>query len=420
MPELDFEDHSEEVQQILGQIPKWIIRWGITVLFLIIAMIFIGSNFIPYPVKITLPIKITTQNAPAPLVSQGTSTRISKWLVQDGQLVKKGDVLAFWESEDKYGHVLKLQELLKRANLEPLSDTLTLPSFLSAIRNLNRSITGLTSVRNSKKHLQDIRILEVSINQEIGYLELLKKQELVREREFELLEKKFKQDSTFFYAGDYGILQQDFNRELLQFLQKKSSFIQYKASLQLLDRSLITMKNNILEVRQQRKSDLELAKEKLEESLFSLNKMIREWKLKNLLIAPIEGEIDRASFWSKNQLVQKGQAVATILPRNPKSIICRAFASVENVGLINKGQKALIELDGFNQQQFGIIEGHVIDISTIPFNNEYIVSIGLPNQMITMDNKQIPMIHELTGKAEVIISESTLFEKLIGFNKSIR
>lgn len=47
--------HSREVQDILGKPPSWLIRWGITVLFLIIASLVGGCYFIKYPEVITVP-----------------------------------------------------------------------------------------------------------------------------------------------------------------------------------------------------------------------------------------------------------------------------------------------------------------------------------------------------------------------------
>lgn len=41
--------YSDEVQEIMGRIPPWIVRWGITAIFVIFAAILVGSYFIRYP-----------------------------------------------------------------------------------------------------------------------------------------------------------------------------------------------------------------------------------------------------------------------------------------------------------------------------------------------------------------------------------
>ena len=48
----DIELRSEEVQEVMGQVPAWIVRWGITLLFLVVVALLVGSCFFKYPVKI--------------------------------------------------------------------------------------------------------------------------------------------------------------------------------------------------------------------------------------------------------------------------------------------------------------------------------------------------------------------------------
>ena len=41
----DIELRSEEVQEVMGQVPAWIVRWGITLLFLVVVALLVGSCF---------------------------------------------------------------------------------------------------------------------------------------------------------------------------------------------------------------------------------------------------------------------------------------------------------------------------------------------------------------------------------------
>ena len=45
----DIELRSEEVQEVMGQVPAWIVRWGITLLFLVVVALLVGSCFFKYP-----------------------------------------------------------------------------------------------------------------------------------------------------------------------------------------------------------------------------------------------------------------------------------------------------------------------------------------------------------------------------------
>ena len=39
----DIELRSEAVQEVMGHVPSWIVRWGITVLSLVVLMLVVGS-----------------------------------------------------------------------------------------------------------------------------------------------------------------------------------------------------------------------------------------------------------------------------------------------------------------------------------------------------------------------------------------
>ena len=52
--------HCDEVQEVMGEIPSWIVRWGITVIFAIVATLIIGSCFFYYPDVVKADIRITT------------------------------------------------------------------------------------------------------------------------------------------------------------------------------------------------------------------------------------------------------------------------------------------------------------------------------------------------------------------------
>ena len=62
--------YSDEAQSILGRAPSWVVRWGITVVFLIFVGIIVGCYFIKYPDTIEAPAVITTVNPPSDLVAR--------------------------------------------------------------------------------------------------------------------------------------------------------------------------------------------------------------------------------------------------------------------------------------------------------------------------------------------------------------
>ena len=78
--------HSDEVQEIMGRQPAWILRWGITVLILILTGIIVACYFIKYPQTVTAAVTLTSDNPPSDLVAKYTGTLDSVY-VSDGTSV---------------------------------------------------------------------------------------------------------------------------------------------------------------------------------------------------------------------------------------------------------------------------------------------------------------------------------------------
>ncbi len=67
------EFRSEPVQEILGSVPSWIIRWGTTLFFTIIILLLLGSWLFRYPEVVpNLDIEVMTAEPPAYVVASST------------------------------------------------------------------------------------------------------------------------------------------------------------------------------------------------------------------------------------------------------------------------------------------------------------------------------------------------------------
>ena len=102
------EIRSEEVQDILGQIPSWIVRWGTVVILVTILIILAGSMVFRYPDKKRADILVTTENPPADLIARSNG-QIEDLFVKDSQFVNIYAPLAVIENPADYSDVLSLQ-----------------------------------------------------------------------------------------------------------------------------------------------------------------------------------------------------------------------------------------------------------------------------------------------------------------------
>ena len=84
---------SEDFQEVLGSVPSWILRRGITIIALIVLIILAGSAIFKYPDTISSSMTLTGSTPAVSLVAR-TSGKIQELRIEDKQEVKSGDYLA--------------------------------------------------------------------------------------------------------------------------------------------------------------------------------------------------------------------------------------------------------------------------------------------------------------------------------------
>lgn len=114
----EIELRSEEVQEVMGQIPAWIVRWGITILFIVVLALLVGSYFFRYPDVITTEMTLTSRHPVAEVVAR-SSGKINELYVFNGQEVKMGSPLAVVENPARTEDVFRLKKLLARYQEQP-------------------------------------------------------------------------------------------------------------------------------------------------------------------------------------------------------------------------------------------------------------------------------------------------------------
>lgn len=89
---------SEEFQDVLGAVPHWILRWGITVLAIIVVILLIGSAIFKYPDIISSSMTLTGSQPPAGIVGK-SSGKLNELHVYDNKIVQAGEYLAVMHTE---------------------------------------------------------------------------------------------------------------------------------------------------------------------------------------------------------------------------------------------------------------------------------------------------------------------------------
>ncbi|WP_353088882.1 HlyD family efflux transporter periplasmic adaptor subunit [Flavobacterium sp.] len=418
-----FELRSEEVQEILTQVPHWLIRWGsMTILGVIILLIF-TSWFIKYPDTISTKIVITTNIPPQKLIAKNTG-RIETILVDDQSNVTENTPIAVIENSANYKDVFLLKSIvdtfdiqkdyfpfskLQSAQLGDIETNFALFQREYSVRKLNDKLQPF-KVEAGAQSLEAIQLRE--------RLSLLESQKQIHLSELELSKTDYQRYQTLYNKGI--IAAQELEKHKLSLLTQEKS---YKSLLS----TISSLKSSINELNRTTKStSINESKEQVSlernliQSFYALKKAIKEWDLNYVFRSSINGKVSYLQLWAPNQTVNSGDQVFVIVPNQENGILGKVKASAQNSGKILKGQKVIIRLANYPDREYGVIKGLVKSISLTPDKEgNLLIDVSLPKNLKTSYNKSIQFQQEMIGTAEIVTKDMRLSERVFNQFKSI-
>ena len=111
----------------------------------------------------------------------------------------------------------------------------------------------------------------------------------------------------------------------------------------------------------------------------------------------------------EGKYVNAGETMFVVVPHGDSEFMGKGLLPMQGAGKVRTGQRAVVRLTGFPEQEYGRMEGKVVSVSPVP-NEEgnYVAEIGL----IRMPDKQPPLLKVMNGTAEIIVREQSLLERV--------
>lgn len=417
----DTELRSEGVQDILTRPPHWMIRWGNSIIMLILVCILCLSYFIKYPELVQAPIIVTSKNPPEKIEAR-ISSKIEKIFIRNNQKVKRGDIMMVLQSTANYEDVLTLRRIIDSTSQKNIS------SF--PIQKINLFKLGeLQSEYNTfAKAFQDEQLFsrlqpyapenlaaDQSISEYKFQIATLKQQEKLEFAKHILSRKNYERSQHLFNDGVISAMELE---------NEKMKFLQSQQNLQNITLSLSQLVDGIFNLKRTKSgSNINSEKDKITYSAQSLQmfeelrKAIIQWEHNFIIISSTDGTASFQQYFGENQFVKSGDAILSVLPNNKEAVVGRMQVPSINSGKIAPGQKVLIKLDNYRYQEFGIIQGEVYNSSLIPSfddkgNYYYYVDVILPKGLKTSYNKTLPFEKELRGDGEIVTEDLRLIERI--------
>ena len=416
MPEKDIELRSEEVQEVMGHMPSWILRWGITLFFVIILTLLIGSFFFRYPDTITATMTLTSDNPAVQIIARANG-RLTSLYIEDKQKVGSGDYLAVIENTAVTEDILQLRNTLVPIVNEP--DTalllfnaereLKLGNAQSLYTNFLRSLHDFKNYKVLNYYPQKINSLRKQIGKYEVYHRNLIGQLQIQQEQYEIGKKQYDRDSILFEEGILAAADLEVTRT--QLLQKRTVYEQLKASIDNLQIQIGDLEADILDYELQQAEKEKVLYQNYSVAAEQLLNEINNWELNYVLKASVSGIVSFTQIRYVNQYVTANEIVFNIVPGEKEQLIGKAMLPAQRSGKVKVGQRVIIRFTSYPDQEFGIVKGQVSSISLVPNQNNYMIEILLPDGLHTNYKKELPFSPEMEAQADIITDDLRLIER---------
>lgn len=408
---------SGEVQEILSEVPHYLIRWGNTIILLILILFVFLSWYIKYPEIVSTKIIITSINPPEKIIAKANG-KFQAILINDRTYVKENTPLAIIENAANYKDVFELKRKLEE--LEIKKDSFDFDYFNNAklgdiesafisfkkeyYNNFVNTKYNSFTIENNSQIDQSFelkrRLANLQTQKAINYNELI-------------LHKK--EQDRYQSLNNKGVVSdQEFEKQKINFLQIEKNYYSLLNVISEVRTQINSLSHLKKTIAFKDKSTSIVLNQNLIQSIEQLKKTIIDWENKYALISLSAGTLNYLQIWSKNQNVLEGDNVFTIIPIENSKYIARASAVALNSGKIKPGQKVNIKLENFPDYEYGYVLGEVISISLTPDKEgNILLTVNLPQGLKTSYKKEIPFKYEMIGTGDIIIKDTKLIEKIL-------
>ena len=416
--------HNDDINYLLQRKLSFVLQYGMIFLFLLGLVVLIILYFIKVPDTLEGKFTLTSNNPPKSLIAK-MNGRILYKKIKDKQSVKQGEILLVLESVANAEEVLRVENLLEltKCNIDSnefdslsnigINEFNQLGEVQQAFEQFKKSNNELYMVLTNGQYKLEKKLIETRLKNLFKTKINILDQKSLYERDIELANESWKTDSIL-------VLQKSISKT--EFRNTESTKLMKKLGLNNLRQNIISNESAINDIEQQLLN--------LEKSIFQqknayfqnyaiLKTAIDDWKSKFLLISTFDGKVSFNRNIYEGLQVNIGDPLIYLIP-NGSSWVGELFIPQQNFGKLKINQRAILKFDSYNFEEFGIVEGKVTSISTIPqemksadgIQNLFMVQIGLDSLLATSFHQRIEPRFGLSGSCAIALDDKSILEKL--------
>lgn len=412
---------SEQFNEVISNNPSFLVRNGIAIFVLLLTGILCMCSFIKYPDIITAPARLTAINPPKEIKAKLTA-RLVQLTATEGSMVKQGTVLGFLESTANQQHIIKLSRVIDNCLANTKSNQINmivnlLNNFIQTTKqdenNGELQANYQTFIQAYQLYLQylsngfyltKLNMLQKDMNQLQQLKTNLVAQRNMTEEDIKLMQQNFAAQEKM--SKEKVIADVEYRNEKSKLLNKEMQLPQLSSTIINNENAQLAKQKEIAELQNQIAQQHNIFLQALQ----TFKAQIDDWKTKYLLVAPIDGIANFATFIQQNQMLQANQTICFINPTN-SSYYAEVYIPQNNLGKIAVQQNVLLKFLSYPFQQYGYVQGKLKFISNITTDSGYLAKVTFKNGLQTNYKKQIIFKEGLKASAEIITEDMSLLNR---------
>lgn len=352
--------YHRENNDILGDVPNWLIHTGSHIIYGFIALLIVFTTLFSYPDTVNTDITVDDLSKTAWIIA-GHSGVIDHFLVEDQQKVKRNDTLA-----------------------------------------ILRNAASLEDVKRFRRELDNVDDYYRTNN--TNYLGMFPYDLIMGEM-----------------SGAYGqftdavrtcMIYDEFNifRQKEKFLEDELTVLNRQQEKN--EMNILNVKQQLFGLRIENKKEKAMNRRALEIAYGNMVNALNIWEAKYLIKSSNAGTVILGKSWGISNVINEGDTVCSVISEQKGEPVGRIRLSQDEVAEIAVGNKVNIELNKYPVHTHGYLTGQVASIAYVPYSRNYAVEINFPDGLTTTAKTEIEYVIGLSGKAQIITADRSLISRI--------
>ncbi len=361
------EVYHTENNDMLGDMPGWLIYTGSYAVYGLIALLVIGSALFQYPDVVKQHIRIDDTGSVEWITSSHTG-RIDRFLVEDGAQVKAGDTLGVFKSTAS------------------LADVKTFCRILTNVEYYYRT--------NNADYLRNYPFDLIMGDMTPAY-------------------------EQFTQAVRNCLMYHDFDLypQKKRFLNEELKIMRTNDKTDTL--SLLKVKRELFELEIAHKMETGENLRALEIAYENIVNQLKAWENTYLIKCRNSGIVLWGKSWGLGGEMVEGDTLCTVLSQKRGTLTGHVQVNEARISGIQVGNKVNIELNKYPSHSYGKLTGEVASISFVPHSKNYAIEVAFPNGLLTSNGKKIKYEIGLSGQAEIVTLSRSVLSRIFAPIKDI-